>query len=352
MNKKRETNMPILPKHSESHCSNGLCSTLDKLGVPRDSKWRALILYMRSIADFDFLSDMQKSKIQSLVVEILQMRRFDEESFKQIVERQERIISQPWHDKLQAALDETEMLLKHAQLALGRRKGDLQSLERSTVETVEKERDIELIIGNIKKGFHEVISLMEEDAKNLVQLSQTDELTGLSNRRAFEQSIEQMVDEARTLQLPLCLVMIDIDNFKRFNDEHGHLIGDQALKAIGLLLNEFVRQKSEKLDRKFFAGRFGGEEFALLMPGTNLEEAVILAEALRARTEKFNFTIRDPEGLPLACGIKISVSLGVAQYAQNWSSAFSRRLIDAADQALYQAKSEGRNRVCVYHGMA
>jgi diguanylate cyclase (GGDEF)-like protein len=163
-----------------------------------------------------------------------------------------------------------------------------------------------------------------ELVRRLEELSIIDELTGLGNRRAFDAALrEEMARAARTGQ-PLSLLLLDVDHFKRFNDEHGHLAGDVALERVAKVISDTLRAE----DR---ACRFGGEEFALLLPATVEDAAVEAAERLR----KAVATCALPHG-------PITVSLGVA------SSDGSRggwALVRRADARLYRAKAEGRNRV-------
>jgi diguanylate cyclase (GGDEF)-like protein len=161
----------------------------------------------------------------------------------------------------------------------------------------------------------------------LEHLSVTDALTGLGNRRAFEEALEVELARARRTALPVSLVLLDLDRFKTFNDLHGHQAGDAALVAIGRVLRETLRAE----DR---ACRYGGEEFALLLPATTQPAAADLAERVRAEVERS----------PLPDGKRITVSLGVAS---DDGGAPAQKLVATADARLYSAKRRGRNRVVV-----
>jgi diguanylate cyclase len=157
----------------------------------------------------------------------------------------------------------------------------------------------------------------------------TDELTGLANRRAFVEIGTAATDQARRYHRPLALLMMDIDHFKRINDTFGHALGDAALRAAAGTL----RQAARRADT---AGRLGGEEFALLMPETTLEQAEVVAERIR----------RDVAAVTVPHGntpIRFTCSIGVAQQTPTANDLDG--LLRAADEALYQAKAEGRNRV-------
>lgn len=164
----------------------------------------------------------------------------------------------------------------------------------------------------------------------LLRLSLTDALTELDNRRNLQERLQEMYEHSARLNEPLAVVMTDIDKFKSVNDTYGHHAGDEVLKQIAKLLKGEARE----IDR---VGRFGGEEFMMLLPGTPVEDAVQFAERVRAATEAHTFTF---EGGTL----QRTASFGVAGWPhtllQNCDS-----LVRAADDALYVAKESGRNRV-------
>jgi diguanylate cyclase (GGDEF)-like protein len=153
-----------------------------------------------------------------------------------------------------------------------------------------------------------------------------DPLTGLYNRRYMEDMLDRFVLLSGRTGTPVGLVMIDLDHFKRLNDEHGHLFGDTVLRAVGQAIKEGLRETD-------IACRYGGEELIVLLPDCNLEDAAGKAELLRARVE----------ALSEIHGARITASFGVAAAPETDSSV--RDLIASADAALYEAKHAGRNRV-------
>jgi diguanylate cyclase (GGDEF)-like protein len=165
----------------------------------------------------------------------------------------------------------------------------------------------------------------------LLVLSSTDVLTGVSNRRQLEQTLHDMWEHSQRLHEPLSLVMCDIDHFKSVNDEYGHQAGDAVLQQFARLLDAEVRE----IDR---VGRYGGEEFVLLLPGTVLDAAVRFAERVRESVEKHEFTYDDGKSLHR------TMSCGVAAWGHP-KVTDQEALIRAADEALYVAKEMGRNRV-------
>ena len=321
---------------------------LDRVGVPRDSKWRGLILYMRSIKNYDFLDNEQKEEFQALVMEILRGRDFTDEKFRDVIKANERILSSPWNRALTRTLTETAALVQEFQDTLFRHKGGVQKLESVAVDAVASGGDVDRMLGTIRRGFQDMVAMIEQDAEKMVALSLTDALTNIANRRAFDEQMGRVVADAVANGRRLSLFMCDIDHFKRFNDEHGHRIGDQALVVVGSILRSFAEEMKQLEDRDIFPARYGGEEFAVTLADIAKKEAEELADIIRRKIERYNFVIRDPDGQILASGIKINVSIGVAELLEDCPTPDIDHLVDAADKALYLAKSSGRNRVCAY----
>ncbi len=331
----------------DSTCLGAICGALDKLGVPRESKWRALILYMRSIKDFDFLDADQKGRIQRLVVRVLTDKDFSEDRFDAIILENERILFDPWRRKIETAVKETASLVDEFQSVFAKRRGDVQNLETTAVGAVESGDDITSVVTKIKKGFRQVALAMQKDAEDLVTLSMTDALTHIGNRRAFDRFIENAVAAANQKGAPLSLIMLDIDHFKKFNDEFGHLIGDQALATVASILKAFAEDMGSMEGKTLFPARFGGEEFMMVAPGAPKLEAGDMAEILRQRIGKYNFIIRNAEGEIVSSGVRLNVSLGVAELGEDCAKPEAAWLVEVADKALYEAKRGGRNRVCL-----
>ena len=172
----------------------------------------------------------------------------------------------------------------------------------------------------------------------LQAIANLDGLTGVANRRHFNERIDQEWKRAMRHGLPLSLIMLDVDFFKKFNDELGHLLGDDCLKRLASALDEMCRRSTD-----LFA-RYGGEEFVALLPDTSLEEASSLAESMRARVE--GLQLRHPAS---GASNYVTISLGVACLTPVQGMP-SVEVIHAADKALYHAKEQGRNRVAVEGG--
>jgi diguanylate cyclase (GGDEF)-like protein len=157
-----------------------------------------------------------------------------------------------------------------------------------------------------------------------------DALTGVHNRRWFDDAFGRVISRHRYASTPLCVVMVDVDHFKKFNDVYGHAAGDKVLVSVAATLQQRLRPTD-------LLCRFGGEEFVVILPGTPLAGGHIAAERLRKHVEKLSCVGPGDVTLP-----PITVSLGVAQLAEDDSAT---SLLARADAALYRAKAEGRNRV-------
>jgi diguanylate cyclase (GGDEF)-like protein len=176
---------------------------------------------------------------------------------------------------------------------------------------------IKVVSGHIAVAF--------ENAR-LYTLAITDELTGLHTRRHFDFCLERKLKQSQIDEDSFALLMFDIDGFKAINDTYGHVAGDTVLRGIGALLMESIRD----IDVAF---RYGGEEFAVLLPSTEASGALLAAERIRAAIEKASF--EDPR-------IRVTVSIGISSWPEHPTSGVD--LVQAADGALYKAKNSGKNR--------
>jgi diguanylate cyclase len=175
---------------------------------------------------------------------------------------------------------------------------------------------------------YKLTRLMIRQRKKLLHISRNDGLTGVFSRRYWEQRLLEEFNRCRRSGESACVMMIDIDHFKNINDNYGHLVGDNVLKQFGQLLKE--------LRNSDIVGRYGGEEFAVLLPNSSFKESLFVAERLRQTIENMRF---EQVG---SC----TVSIGIAPLDNDFVDAY--KWLDSADKALYQAKSSGRNRVKCY----
>lgn len=191
-----------------------------------------------------------------------------------------------------------------------------------------------LRIKKLNETLEAKIAELETVKNKLRKLAITDGLTGVFNYRAFRKQLKLEISRSKRFNLPISLVIMDIDNFKKYNDMFGHPRGDRVLKIFAKLISENIRD----LD---FLARYGGEEFVLILPGTGKKEAGIVAEKIRHLIEDAPFP--EENKLPEKC---LTVSLGTATYPHDTRN--ESELIKFADQALYKAKINGRNRWVSY----
>ena len=186
----------------------------------------------------------------------------------------------------------------------------------------------------ILKRLADLMSVAVENQRLLQatrRMAEVDGLTGISNRRHFQETIVRETERAHATGRPLALLMMDVDHFKRVNDTWGHPAGDAVLRHVAHTVGRLLR-------RTDLVARYGGEEFAALLPGADAGAAARVAENLRAEVEKTPLPLAHP-GPPLA----VTISLGVAAFPED--APHVPGLVEAADRALYRAKREGRNRV-------
>ncbi len=177
----------------------------------------------------------------------------------------------------------------------------------------------------------------QEISKLQIELDQarldacTDALTGLYNRKALNSKLDQLLDREVDFSTPLSVLMLDIDHFKKFNDSYGHLIGDEVIRRVGETLKQYTSEEH-------IAARFGGEEFILVLPNADIEQALDLANAIHKAVANISLIRRKSrEKLP---GVTISVGAASIKQGEERDD-----LLERADQALYVAKNSGRNRV-------
>lgn len=169
----------------------------------------------------------------------------------------------------------------------------------------------------------------------MAQMATKDDLTGLYNRRYFLEIFEREVDRAKRYNNRLVFCMIDLDHFKRVNDTYGHLTGDMVLAEVGKILMKSIRLSD-------LVCRYGGEEFAVILPSTDIKNAELVCERLRKVISEHQFQHKSYE-------FKITISVGAAMFIRDSDKSYTH-LLEKADRALYQAKESGRNRVVVWPG--
>lgn len=224
--------------------------------------------------------------------------------------------------------------LDHFCTYVGDKNRDLSNLEQALHTLLGATREMEGVNKILENRLHSSsseISKLREDMENLKREAMTDGLTGIANRKAFDARLRDGVMLAMEEGEPLCLLLLDIDHFKNFNDTHGHQVGDQVIRLMAESLKRNVKGKDT-------AARYGGEEFAIILPSTSLDRATQFADQLRRYIESRRVVSRNDH---TTVG-KVTVSIGAAEFRPGEPVA---KLVDRADQALYFAKANGRNQV-------
>ena len=176
---------------------------------------------------------------------------------------------------------------------------------------------------------------LDEANRELTRLSTADGLTGIANRRRFDETLLKEWRRCAREERPLSLLLVDVDFFKPYNDSYGHQVGDECLKAVARTLAQALHRPSD------LAARYGGEEFGVILPGTDEQGALAVAESLREAVQQLGITHRFSD---VAQVVTISIGLACMTPQRGNESGFIR-LLKEADEALYQAKTGGRNRI-------
>jgi len=196
----------------------------------------------------------------------------------------------------------------------------IQALKEGASDFVKKPFENEHLIHIVNQALQKSRTLTEKEVR---RLSITDDLTGLYNHRHFFKTLESELTRMKRQKTSLSLLMLDVDNFKRYNDTHGHVEGDRVLKKIGEIIKHSIRHNVDS------GYRYGGDEFAPLLIGASLEQALTIAERIRLTIEEAGFE-------------DITVSVGLAEFQDGFDL---ERFVKSADDAMYVAKHSGGNRV-------
>ena len=205
--------------------------------------------------------------------------------------------------------------------------GEVQKVLAGTRSTEQSQRKIE----SQMSGMIDEVESLRQQLEKVKEESLTDALTGLANRKAFDQEMEQVIQDSTENNTPFCVLISDIDHFKKFNDTYGHLVGDKVLRFVSATIKACVKGKDT-------AARFGGEEFVVILPDTNMTGGAIVAEQIRKAISSGE--LRD-KAKKEHYGT-VTISLGVGEFIPGEQSL---DMIKKADDALYRAKENGRNRV-------
>jgi diguanylate cyclase len=217
---------------------------------------------------------------------------------------------------------------------LGQAKGDRESLRAIVEGLVQTARDMEQSNQKLEERLSASKKEITELQTNLEAVryeSMTDPLTQLFNRKHFDMTLAQAIEDANKTSEPLSLMMSDVDHFKKFNDTYGHLTGDQVLRLVSMSIKQNIKGQDT-------ATRYGGEEFAVILPNTVLRSAIVVGDHIR-RAVMTKELMKRSTGEHLG---RVTVSIGVATLRKGDTP---QSLIERADACLYAAKRHGRNRV-------
>jgi diguanylate cyclase (GGDEF)-like protein len=194
------------------------------------------------------------------------------------------------------------------------------------------------LLARIQRGLslRDRIDALLAETERLYELSLTDGLTQIANHRCFQERLRDEFRRAQRYDDPLALILLDLDHFKEVNDVHGHLTGDQVLQEVAGCLRRSVREMD-------FTARYGGEEFAIILPKTQLAGALTVAERVWVDIGKLSFGSLGR--------VRVTASLGLSGYPSR-AVASADQLVRCADEALYRAKREGRNKIAIYQSSA
>jgi diguanylate cyclase len=227
-------------------------------------------------------------------------------------------------------------VLQHSEKELADSASPLESIiAHLLTSTRTMQASMELMKQQIHESKEEINSLQER-LESVTEEALSDSLTGLTNRKGLSKAIEKALSGAAELNSYPCLLMMDIDYFKKINDSFGHLLGDRVIKAVGETLKSQIKGKDT-------AARYGGEEFCVLLPETELKDAVKVAENIRLAVERTRIK-RSSDNQEIC---RMTISVGVTRYNPDESIT---SMLERADNALYRSKNEGRNRVTFLAG--
>ena len=331
---------------------SALFTVFDRVGIPSDTCWRTLYrMIFDARINYNPIAEKSVSRQQLVPVmnqALLNIEKgdFSEKALLALIKNYNTAFVSVCQSELTEAINELDGLTSEFKNICHDRQDKVETLETDTLQAVQSNTSIEEKIRTIKSKFKATIEYFQEDVNKLDYISNTDHLTGLYNRRFFDEKLVEEAEQAVSEKTWLNLLMIDIDNFKRFNDDYGHLIGDQALKTVAKNISLACSEESARTGIPYHTVRYGGEEFAVIIPAVDITEAEKIGELIREKISEYTFVIRGKHGSIKHDNIKLTVSIGVAGFShQEGKNSGVRGLIHNADQAMFAAKKSGKNRV-------
>lgn len=243
------------------------------------------------------------------------------------------------HARINTVVDDETGLTEYRLTDFGSRNGTYLNGVRVKQENLSNGDKI--TIGEHILRFDLLDEIDREYQRQIHRLISHDDLTGLLSSRSFFSELKREAARSTSESRPFCVLMMDVDHFKRVNDTYGHLTGSKTLEEIGALVISVMRSGDA-------AARFGGEEFAAFLLDAEITQGLVAAERIRTVVEDHNFTVMR-QGRPSETH-RVTISVGVSSFPDDSSDPIA--LVEMADSALYRAKREGRNRVCAYRDLS
>jgi diguanylate cyclase (GGDEF)-like protein len=243
------------------------------------------------------------------------------------------------HAKINTIYDDEKKVAEYVVTDLNSRNGTLLNGQKIIEETLQNGDKI--TVGDHILRFELLDEIDREYQRQIHRLLSHDDLTGLLSSRSFFSELRREASRAKIKNRPFCVLMMDVDHFKKVNDTHGHLTGSKTLEEIGSCITQNLRSGD-------VAARFGGEEFAAFLLDAELSQALVAAERIRSEIEKQEFSVVRQGKFTKAH--RVTISIGISAFPSDSSDPIE--LVEMADSALYRAKREGRNRVCAYHDLS
>lgn len=322
----------------------------DEAGIPKESCWRTLY---RMIFDIKINSHpsldqrIPRALLEPVMIKSLENaknKNFSEAAMLTLIKDYHSASSSTCENRLKAVVDELYELTNEFRSMTLEKQENIKTLESETVTVMESDIDLENKIKLIKSKFKNTMTLFKTDLVKLGQMSNTDHLTGLYNRRFFDKQLDIEASQSLKEKTWLNLLMIDIDDFKKFNDTYGHQIGDQAIRIVSKNIQIICDDELSSNGILFFPSRYGGEEFAVILPAIDINEAFTIAETIRKKINGYSFVVRDKKGGIKHNNLNLTVSIGLGVFNHRHTKGNGiKALIENADAAMYDAKKAGKN---------
>lgn len=337
--------------------------TLARLGVENNADWMAVVLFARNLVSaMDLFTEDQKAQLQAIVFEQMAKRPLDRRRFMRIVNSIQNFVleNQKMTDLrsqlaterqgFNALYDEMSKVVVEVQESMAARESNIQRLGADTEKGIVEADSPAEVLRRLRGMISDMVSQARDEARSWQERARQLEhtanfdplLSELYSRRALDAQLTAALERCRRNNIPLSLMFLDVDNFKVINDTHGHQVGDGVLRVLAAILSAHAVQFSG------YAARFGGEELVVLCEGLDEASALLRAEGIRQDVARCPFVphLTSPEAVP---PLQVTVSIGVAHLGARQSAS---DLVLAADQAMYAAKAQGRNRVVRYSSLA